>query len=415
MKRRLVCLGGGLLFASMSILIGCKKEELSPKGGIMGSKSLSGSFRSNNVSLEDIITHDEVEETNINRLKFQLAEGLLEIICEEEIKNWMINELKERKNVERGKKFISFEELFNRYPEIKVNIESVIKTYNGENTNFDWLTNQLVRRNINYIPVIYIPNIEVASTFSLPLVSPGVEIEDVEINGEMIDDDLFSWQVVECGGLVSQIRLGESEAMAIQNPLFVISLDDNDSMGLSNIETTVSEGDEVPMMSLMSTTSFSSNEYKINHRYDKSNNSEFTITGKRRTPPDSQGFTVWVNIFTSGIYNDPYKVLASVHKNQVGTQLYKWMHFANNWLPYSTNLVYFNTYERDWFASPKKLGAHTPNNALWMEGQMTFADEWYMFDANSNFANNRVNFQSIFDTWANWYTNTKGNFTIWRV
>lgn len=170
--------------------------------------------------------------------------------------------------------------------------------------------------------------------------------------------------------------------------------------------------------------SFSSYEHSIEsqaYRYESwlSGKSEFAINAYRIDP---NGDVHW-------IYNDvspASKVINDIKKNEIGSLQYKWSHHAANWQPWSNpwtpnieqngvNMVFWNTYERDWNRSVKPLGTCSANGTtIYLKGRMQYTSEWYAWIPSTTTVH-YTRFHWIYDNWAHWNNSWKSKFRIWRV
>lgn len=98
-----------------------------------------------------------------------------------------------------------------------------------------------------------------------------------------------------------------------------------------------------------------------------------------------------------------------------------WKPLCSNLTPYGDNRVVFNTYERDWYASPKELGETTFFNLpIYLSGKMYNSDNWYTYDPINPLT--AINLQYIYNNWLGVYAFdidpngvSKGQLRIWRV
>jgi hypothetical protein len=353
-------------------------------------------------SLESVVgLASDDNERRINAECLRLGLGLRQLAENPEYLDFI---LRECRRSPRG--LVSIRSIFARFPDTRKLIESVrspFATRSGPRT-FEQTLDDL-RRDVRYEPVVFVPNLEHANDNLPVIVSPGLEVEEDEKG-----DSIIAWS--RQADAWTSLIIDEETATYSGRPLLVISLDPIDqalrAVGREAPRDPHGAGFGADDLFGTSATSFASNEYQINFRFDNSNNSEFCIVAYRIDP---NGTHHW-------IYNaNGWKQIADVHKNNVGKQQAKWSFFCGNYTPYNTNFVFFNTYERDWYANEKNLGVPSANNkTLYLSGRRKFDNEWYNFDPSSfSGANHRVPLQQIFNSWAHWYSNGRGNFRVWRV
>lgn len=189
-----------------------------------------------------------------------------------------------------------------------------------------------------------------------------------------------------------------------------------------NAELQIEEDCQVEGMQAKTITSFDSYEHSIKsnaYRYEPwtSGKSEFAVNAYRIEP---NGTVHW-------IYNpNGTKVISGIKINEIGSMRYVWSHHASNWQPWSNpltpdvtqhgvNMVFWNTFERDWNRSSKGLGACSANGStIYLAGRRKYTSEWYTWipsTANIHY----TRFEWIFNNWAHWNNSWKAHFRLWRV
>lgn len=120
---------------------------------------------------------------------------------------------------------------------------------------------------------------------------------------------------------------------------------------------------------------------RVNHRYEKSGNSEVWIHNYRI---DENGGSHWLP--NSG-GSDGKRELKSVSKNQIGTTLTVDIGFLDpngpqeDVSPSCCNAAFFAIWERDWYSQERDLGKACYNGtSLYFGGRRKFDHEWYSYD-----------------------------------
>lgn len=260
----------------------------------------------------------------------------------------------------------------------------------------------------DYIPVIYVPNAEIADPEKQPIIGLGFQVNPKLEGMEEYEDCIVAWYY-DGYGVLHEILLNEETAISTTNPVYIIDIAEEEASKM--LKSQVHNG--VAPLNTKSTTAYHSNEYKINNRYETTwANSEFCITGAHIT---ETGSVQLICKEDNGTYNS-WKKIAEVNKNDVGKQLSHWEQFCSNEIsPFNTNYVFWNTYERDWMNSSKDLGSATKNGStIYLYGNRKYSGDWYAYDPTL-LQNNPVDFNTIYNSWANWYSNDRGNYRIWRV
>ncbi len=258
-----------------------------------------------------------------------------------------------------------------------------------------------------YEPAIYVPNIETADPEKQPIVCPGFEV-NCELSGmEDYEDYIVGWYYDD-EGIMNEILINESTVMNTTNPVFIIingSIDPEMKAG----ETMINNAQN----GFKSATGFIEYQtlgFQINHRYENSGKSEFCITGFRF---DEQG-VVHTMLKKDGDWSE-WKKIMDVDKDDIGDLLSKRAQFCSEEvLPFNTNYAFFNTWERDWYASHKPLGTATRyGQTIYLYGDMKYENEWYQYDP-SIVNTNPVDFNTIYATGSKWHmcSDNKGKLQI---
>lgn len=260
----------------------------------------------------------------------------------------------------------------------------------------------------NYVPAIYVPNIAIADFNKQPIIALGFEV-NTELSGmSEFENYIVAWYYDEQGNL-NEILINEETAMNTTNPIFVI---DNAEEIMSKRSAQLNNYSEPPQSKdLDPTTSYCTYEYQCNVRYETTGNTELAVSAAHITETGA----VWLVCLNSGNW-DAWKKIREIDPNDIGTLLYGWEQFCSNEVsPFSTNYVFWNTFERDWFNSLKALGEGTRNGTtVYLGGNRKYTGDWYAYDpgvVNSN----PMDITTIYNSWAKWHDNTKSRLRIWRV
>jgi len=178
-------------------------------------------------------------------------------------------------------------------------------------------------------------------------ISPNI-VANSDENPEL-EDKIVAWYYTESGEK-KEILISEEESLKTLNPLFI--LDNAESLSNNKQVATLPSFKSESTSAKVQAATFKSNEYRINHRYERSGKSEFTITAYLIKP---DGTVSWIH------HSRGYEIFHNVKKRNIGTDLSGWYFFANKDTPYGSNHYVYNTYERDWNSSPKNLGNYTAN------------------------------------------------------
>lgn len=381
-----------VFFAGSLFLVSCQKDRIEPE--VLSSTS---EFKINEVPLHQVPLHEEDKEDEvINFALMDLSRALLPFGIDQAFVDFVVEKAQSNNGL------VLLEHVFEHFPTIKDVMTS------------DFLGTAacpFVHTGYQYKTALFVPNFEIARKGQLPVLSPGIELYDDIKNDN--PDIIFAWDVLADGQSIA-INIGEKEAMQTNRPIINLTLElcERQADGLSKANL---GNAKLPMISADEFTwrgnrFFSSYEIKLNHRYDRSNRSEFWCQSNRII---SDGTFEWINSSSGGRYE-----VATIHRDDIGAQVKVWKYFAGNYTPYSDNTVLYNTYERDWYASYKDLGSGTAfSTTLNYEGRRRYYDEWYSFDPDDPLGAHVVDLQAIVDNWTQryYFDNGKGYWNVWRI
>ena len=284
------------------------------------------------------------------------------------------------------------------------NLEQLIKTMDLTHRSTNPQKIEVIEK---YIPAIFVINAEVADYSKMPIISPGIVVNSSLPGMDEFEDYVVAWYNNGEGGF-NEILMNENTTMATTHPIFIIDNAEEDIT--TRTKSKVVYNVPPQLKSTTTYTEYHSREYQINYRYENTGKSEFCITAAQI---DENGIVY--NILYDGSYVT-WKNIANVHKNDIGKLLYHWEQFcSNDVLPFNSNFIFWNTYERDWSKSPKNLGNASRNGkTIYLSGRRRYSNEWYGYDPNQ-LNNNPVDLSTIYYSWAKWHNNYKGKFRIWRV
>jgi hypothetical protein len=382
------------LIGIIVLLASCSKATIEPQTNL----GVLSEFKSYQLNKEEIVKNEEDTEDEVNNnIMFPISEDLKSVMLTEQNRKIVLDLIHEK-----GLDFVPVRELLEKNP--------LLKNY------FRDFAATMTQKGDVYEAVIYVPNIEKADYQLHPLVSPGLEVEDDEAAG--INDFIFSWILDEKGNY-QEIVIGEEQALEISYPLFIITPHPIEASinSSANLQGFTANDLNNATASYRSNGGYASNEFKINHRYEGSGNSEFAISSghifynSNLFPTASIGQNLKED---NGSYTW-WKEIREVDKDDIGKDLSHWEQISDNWVPRDDYKMYFNTYERDWASTNKYLGQGEWEGAtVNLEGRRTYLSEWYAFDPD-NSVSKRMYIQTIWSDWAKDFTDSKGRLKIWRV
>lgn len=109
-----------------------------------------------------------------------------------------------------------------------------------------------------------------------------------------------------------------------------------------------------------------------------------------------------------------WKEIRSVHKSDISKDLNHWEQISDDYNPRGDFRIFFNTFERDWYSSPKDLGeGEEYGTIIYLEGRMKYNDNWYAFDPS--YSVEKMDINNIYLNWMRNFENSKGYIKVWRV
>lgn len=365
-------------------------------------KVANTNFEENIHNFSEIVEGVDNTDTKLRKIRLYLSVGLVEVVKDSTIANWIYYATMQSENRE-----IKFSDLFAAFPQTRDIVESAIDPLGQiSEKSLEDLEDELDYEGYQYWASIYLTNENSADGEYKPIITPGLDIEDI---GE-ISDIAFAWHL-DGNNNISKIRIWEELANSTPAPVFAVSMMVKKNYPTSSV--VLRETSSAPPDYINDRADISS--FKIYHQYDKSKNSEYCITGawiKNTGGASAYLRYTCLGALVSGAVNtqNHYTKLADVHKKNLGSErscnrLFCRLRTTDELD--ASKYVFFNTFERDWFAGVKDLGSiiNSAGQTLKMKGNFSNAHEWYQFNPNNvNLGSKWVN------VWGIWFAGL-GNIT----
>lgn len=389
-------------------IVGCKKEQSSERLN----ENTKIEYRLDNIPMIKYLQNYEVamksendaDEEKLNRQLFELAEATKDLL-----KDYAFVELIVRLARESNVETVYFSEIKDKgltYYNI-INQKLALKGLSVESITAN-MTHQPILPNLEfpetaeleiYEPSIFVPNVLNVNVNLQALISPNIETEYIE------DDYIVAWFFNE-NGVLSETILSEATATQTANPIFILD-HSIPKVKMDKIGSYILKTKDATTFTKSGNTYFESTRIKIKSGYrheQGTGKSEFCIGGAivlQGSPP--------ANFLHLTNNNDHSLEIKEVTKNEVNSSsnVYVTSHHANNFTPYTSSKVYWNTFERDWNRSIKSLGNGTTFGQEWMFwGRMRFDNDWYQWIPST------VNIHATTFDWFDWQTEIV--FTSWK-
>ncbi len=296
----------------------------------------------------DLKTHDQSigdlinlsfneDDKKMNEYFYALAESLTDLVKDPRFNKDVIDFA--RKRDDDAANLISLLSNKSYANEVSKKLAKKGLTFENISKNFTYNNGKYIEK---YIPCIYIPNLKTCDPKLQPILSPNIEL-NADIN-EKYENHIIAWYFTKEGER-KEIIINEEDAIKTKNPVFIIA----------NAEENFTKGQNLsePIIIDKKTKGgiyFSTNEYRINYRYERSGNSEFAISAGRIA---SNGSAYNILKKDNGSYTST-KDIRSVSKNDIGKDLSHWEQFSSNYTPYNQNFIFYNTYERELMSGCQK-------------------------------------------------------------
>jgi hypothetical protein len=254
---------------------------------------------------------------------------------------------------------IQFTKILNKYNDFSsetVFSDSLIDAINNDST--------LYINDIQYLPLIYIPNLNLLDEANSPIVAFG---SDLELVSDSLCDIIYGRYYNSQSNLI-EIEVDESNGTQSEVPILVLT------SGINNISFQSSEGFDANDIFLgnnsISTSNFKSltypylDEYRINYRYDESKRSEY-----------HQQFIAYTSAgYKDGGWSD---LIKRIHKDDVNKTTF-YTDYEIMPFPLFTYYAYwYVTFEYDWYAGKKEVQVTGDLGTQYVRCRMKYSDEWY--------------------------------------
>lgn len=392
-----------LLFISilLTAFASCSKGEFDQHSGINLKSGeikygLDVNLDANTQNLGSLISSTiDTSERRMNFYNYYLAVSLEDLFESQSFNEYLINLAKQTEN-----KVADLTVVYNASQAYKNIIDDGLENFNITfdeiNENFTYNKGSIHE---SYYPAIFIPNADTADVEKQPIFSANIEA-DCSSN-QNLEDCIVVWYFDR--GVRQEAILSEANSLQTSNPIFLL---DNAEIGFGTKKAMAYPSGEA-LKSVETTTVFESYEYRVNEHYEPwPGRTEFTIVAWRIDP---QGSAHWM-------YNSsPYMLINRIQRSEIGDDLTKWVLHCNNYTPYNTNYIYWNTFERDWNRSSKSLGYATANGyTIQLAGERHHQHEWYGWDPG-DLSTHNTDCAYIFTNGSKMYENSKGKYKIHRV
>jgi hypothetical protein len=357
-------------------------------------------FPTNTYSFSEIVEGQDETDTKIRKIKLHLSASLVEICKNQEITNWLYNQLHNTYNNE-----IKFSDLFAEFPEALEIVETHADPLNHlTNTSYADLEAELDYMDYQYWGAIYLTNDGSADVAYKPIISPGLDIIDDEENNR--PDITMGWKLDDNND-ITQVLLWEDLANSTNAPVFAVSL-------MSKLSVPTPDEPEEGTSAAISdaiNSRMKIHKIQIGAHYDKTNNNEYCLTGYWTSNWGNGKYMRYgcydANNISGNKPKDHWTLIKDIPKSGIWAvyDIDKYFLRVHHLFELDNNKrVFFNTFERDWFAGAKNLGAVNWGSSMKMEGNMEYSHEYYQFHPwNSSFWQNRVNVPVVSSGYTAWF------------
>ncbi len=242
--------------------------------------------------------------------------------------------------------------------------------------NYGRLILEIKKSYNDYVPVINIPNYKNCNESIIPLVSPGIEIRNNKIQGK----EKSIWAFKKTINTSERVKINEKQVFESNCPLFVISYNSDEDIRLAK-EDKMRDIEDNGSTKVIRTKNSALYKLKIcqlqiNDRYDKTRRSEVNI----------KMLAVSKNGTITYIFNGKHKLVYDYPKDKINIMIdINTFLFTSYAYWTGSEEIFFNLYERDWYASKKlilKAYSQYLGKTLYIYGKMNHSWNWYLYDPN---------------------------------
>lgn len=378
-----------LLLIGISI-VSCKKNT-DVLDTVLTDVGKQSKFTINTTDVETLLKNpNDAEDEFINRKQYEMAKAMTTIAANKDFVQFAVQTAKANDGI------ITYEVLFKAFPQYKSLFAhtTIANRYGleafktkGKSLDYDFVHNKFA-----YDAVIFVPNSETADATLSPIVSPALEMWDDIANDN--PDIVFGWEILSTGQTV-EINVGEKDILT--HPTFVTSLNtvkELEDVSIINGVRKLDTSSSIMPHRRLNTSRSRMTRAKVNPHYDRSAYSEFWGSGCQYINNGHNTAHARVTGLSgrfTGVGLDNNFFIKYVHKSETGWNKTDGIgpdfglntHFYNleaQAIP--AHLIYYNTFERDWYAGKKALGTvKLPTGVLQrFDGRRVYQEEWLTFN-----------------------------------
>ncbi|MBW7912649.1 MAG: hypothetical protein H3C54_02850 [Taibaiella sp.] len=332
----------------------------------------STNFETSDYVLSEIVEGQDQTDTYIRKIKLFLSVGLTEVCKDDEIAEWIYTTA-----MNSPDKSVKFIDLFTEYPSTKSIIENAVDPL-GEFTDvdFDELEADLDYMGFQYWASIFLTNDGNADVEYKPIITPGLDAEDRD--DPEIEDVTPAW-FLDAQNNVTAIKIWEELAYTTEAPVYAVSLITKNSIPT---QTTADDIDDQAISDVINSR-MNISKYQVGYKYDKTRDCEYTMTGYATTTGwgvhKYMRHSCYMSLISGNINDDNhYNQISKLRQNNMWQIINsnKYMLRVHHQFEMMNNKgIFFNTYERDWYAGRKFLGSASWGSPGYMYGRMEYAHE----------------------------------------
>lgn len=399
-----------IVVAGILLLNSCNKDKVPPQG--------KSSYKRIDQTLDRIISNAQSDDDKrVRMVKHIFGEAMAELFRNQDYARMVIEDTK--KSPLRN---ADFNRLRNANPVLKSELDNLLRKHLAksgffankaeEDEPYIFLVSQL-NYDEQYEAKIVIPNLDVMDVSKQPITSSGLDLEDDEFEDH--DEAIWAKEYEPYSQEFIDIILKEQEALGETKPIFIFANGENEDKYIG--KQVFGERTHVEISykteATNSTKRFDHQDMSVkaqSYFYDGSGRNEYCYTGVYYT---SSGIWGWITLQNS---NDLSKRVTRYRKSECnGQQRTVWgeVYYADTHYPAPTDahVVFFNTFERDWYASAKNTGQYTYNGqTAYLVGKRAYTSEWYLSESGVVLNGANVPMWQYIDLQSN-----KSKFQITRV
>lgn len=366
-----------LFLILIPLLFSCKKVVT--EANLASDVDVKSTNRNMNVSLDEMVKNPlDKEDEAFNQQLYLLGKGVMEIVKDQDNLQKLINAARTSQNSD-----VNLNCFLNTWQNCKctfnTKLEETLTDRSIGDNHCEYVTSRMVYKNISYWPMLYLSNAATAETGKGYYVAIGTEIN---INVGEYENEIPAWWV-KPNGEIKVVTIREDNLIGGNTPIIIVS-NGAEPVAMINGGPTNGVPGVAPVEPPMGVAGSGGNSYNLfpnRYRVSRYRLSErFENIGKSE-------FCVFLGAIPTALPIEPGNYtailqdikIADVDKDDINRNLYN--SFSLFSAPDGNRFMFFLTFERDGWASPKPVSIANSgsSNQITISIKAKYSNEVYHF------------------------------------